>query len=145
MKDAGYQYVNIDDFWQRSRDASGTMCPMFRVFPSGMKALARLRAPSGLKFGLLTPTVHRDVRRHPGSRTTRSRMRTRMRAGAWDYVKEDNCNVTGDEETQYQMMLYALHKPRWTRHSSSASARGRLCPWNARDGPAIGSNDERPS
>ena len=40
MKDAGYQYVNIDDCWHGERDARGFIQPNATRFPSGMKALA---------------------------------------------------------------------------------------------------------
>ena len=34
MKEAGYQYVNIDDCWQVSRDATATSSPIRSVFPA---------------------------------------------------------------------------------------------------------------
>src|ERR1700685_162395 len=37
MKDAGYQYVNIDDCWQVGRDASGNIVVDPQHFPHGMK------------------------------------------------------------------------------------------------------------
>ncbi|PYU86001.1 MAG: alpha-galactosidase, partial [Acidobacteria bacterium] len=40
MQAAGYQYVNIDDCWQVSRDPQGTIVADPQRFPSGMKALA---------------------------------------------------------------------------------------------------------
>src|ERR1700686_3739684 len=40
MQAAGYQYVNIDDCWQVSRDASGTIVADPTRFPSGIKTLA---------------------------------------------------------------------------------------------------------
>ena len=39
MKDAGYVYVNIDDCWQVSRDASGNIVVDAQHFPHGMKAV----------------------------------------------------------------------------------------------------------
>ena len=46
MKDAGYQYVIIDDCWQVDRDGNGNIVPDPRRFPSGMKALAEFSAYS---------------------------------------------------------------------------------------------------
>jgi alpha-galactosidase len=40
MKAAGYQYVNIDDCWQVSRDAQGGIVADPARFPSGIKAVA---------------------------------------------------------------------------------------------------------
>src|SRR5215468_2350924 len=39
MKDAGYEYVNIDDCWQVSRDASANIVPDPQRFPHGMKVV----------------------------------------------------------------------------------------------------------
>jgi alpha-galactosidase len=52
MKDAGYQYVVIDDCWQVSRDASGNIVADSQRFPSGIKALADYVHAKGLKFGI---------------------------------------------------------------------------------------------
>src|SRR6266568_9191545 len=52
MKDAGYQYVNIDDCWQVSRDAQGTIVADATGFPSGIKALADYVHSKGLKLGI---------------------------------------------------------------------------------------------
>ena len=52
MKDAGYQYVNIDDCWQGQRDAQGFIQPDAKKFPSGMKALADYVHSKGLKLGI---------------------------------------------------------------------------------------------
>src|SRR5437773_9695643 len=51
MKAAGYQYVNIDDCWQVSRDAQGTIVADPERFPSGIKALADYVHSKGLKLG----------------------------------------------------------------------------------------------
>src|ERR1700692_4627523 len=40
MKDAGYQYIVIDDCWQVARDANGIIIADPQRFPSGIKALA---------------------------------------------------------------------------------------------------------
>ena len=40
MKDAGYKFVNIDDCWQVSRAADGTIVVDAERFPDGMKPLA---------------------------------------------------------------------------------------------------------
>ncbi|HET9957709.1 MAG TPA: glycoside hydrolase family 27 protein [Polyangiaceae bacterium] len=52
MKDAGYQYVNLDDCWMNGRDASGKIQVNTSKFPSGMPALVRYVHEKGLKLGL---------------------------------------------------------------------------------------------
>jgi len=41
MRDAGYEYVNLDDNWMANpaRDANGNLIPDPKRFPGGMKAL----------------------------------------------------------------------------------------------------------
>ena len=50
MKDAGYQYINIDDTWEAGRDAQGNI-QTNEKFPD-MKALADYVHAKGLKLGI---------------------------------------------------------------------------------------------
>src|SRR5579859_6077100 len=52
MKDAGYQYVVIDDCWQVSRDKNGNIVADAQRFPNGIKAVADYVHSLGLKFGI---------------------------------------------------------------------------------------------
>jgi alpha-galactosidase len=53
LKDAGYQYVVIDDVWESDeRDSKGRLVPDFSKFPGGMKALSDYVHSKGLKFGI---------------------------------------------------------------------------------------------
>jgi alpha-galactosidase len=52
MKDAGYQYVNLDDCWMNGRDSGGKIQVNTSKFPSGMAALATYIHDKGLKMGL---------------------------------------------------------------------------------------------
>src|SRR5258707_11629222 len=54
MRDAGYQYVVIDDCWQVARDARGRLVADSARFPGGMEPLADYVHGRGLKFGLYT-------------------------------------------------------------------------------------------
>ncbi|MBT8479069.1 MAG: alpha-galactosidase, partial [Gemmatimonadetes bacterium] len=54
MRDAGYEYVVIDDCWQVDRGDDGLIVPDPDRFPAGMKALADYVHEKGLKFGLYT-------------------------------------------------------------------------------------------
>jgi len=52
-KDAGYNFVNIDDCWQADeRAADGSVVANSSRFPSGMKALGDYIHSKGLKFGM---------------------------------------------------------------------------------------------
>ena len=52
MKAAGYQFINIDDCWQVSRDTNGVIVPDPTRFPNGIKALADYVHSKGLKLGV---------------------------------------------------------------------------------------------
>ncbi len=108
MKDAGYQYVNVDDFWQLSRDASGTIVADGSLFPSGMKAVADHIHDRGLKFGLYTDRGTQTCGGNPGSEGHEAQDANTYASWGVDFVKEDNCNVTLDAQTQYQLMRDAL-------------------------------------
>jgi alpha-galactosidase len=52
MKDAGYEYVNLDDCWMDGRDSSGKLKHSASKFPSGIAALADYVHGKGLKIGI---------------------------------------------------------------------------------------------
>ncbi|WP_202918930.1 glycoside hydrolase family 27 protein [Saccharothrix deserti] len=56
LKDAGYEYVNVDDCWaDATRDPeTGRLRHHPTRFPSGIKALADYVHGKGLKFGIYT-------------------------------------------------------------------------------------------
>ncbi|GAA3372013.1 hypothetical protein GCM10017744_101810 [Streptomyces antimycoticus] len=55
LKDAGYQYVNLDDCWALpQRDADGKLVPDPVRFPNGIKAVADYVHSKGLKIGIYT-------------------------------------------------------------------------------------------
>jgi len=93
LKDAGYQYVNIDDCWQGQRDADGNIQPDPKRFPSGMKALADYVHAKGLKLGIYSDAGATTCDGRPGSRGHEYQdARTYARWGI-DYVKYDWCNT----------------------------------------------------
>ncbi len=68
LKDAGYEYVVIDDCWAlRKRNAEGRMVADPEKFPSGMKALAEYVHSKGLKFGMYSCAGTRTCAGYPGS------------------------------------------------------------------------------
>ncbi|MFV5693516.1 glycoside hydrolase family 27 protein [Flavobacterium sp. LT1R49] len=54
LKDAGYTYVNIDDFWSPGREENSQIIVDTTKFPGGMKALADYIHTKGLKAGIYT-------------------------------------------------------------------------------------------
>jgi alpha-galactosidase len=113
MKDAGYQYINIDDTWEAGRDAQGNITTN-KKFPD-MKALADYVHSKGLKIGIYSSPGPNTCAGYEGSYGHEEQdART---YGAWgiDYLKYDWCgarNIYTDEEMQavYQKMGDALLK-----------------------------------
>jgi alpha-galactosidase len=111
MKDAGYQYVVIDDCWQVSRDENGNIVADPDRFPSGMKALADYVHSKGLKFGLYSDAGTGTCQGRPGSRGYEFQDARQYAAWGVDYLKYDWCNTgTQDVKSSYSIMRDALEK-----------------------------------
>ena len=67
MRDAGYQYIVIDDCWQVGRDKDGNILADSQRFPSGIKALADYVHSAGLKFGIYSDVGTKTCAGRPGS------------------------------------------------------------------------------
>jgi alpha-galactosidase len=109
MKDAGYQYVLIDDCWQVSRDAQGNIVADPKTFPSGMKALADYVHGKGLKFGLYSDVGWKTCAGRPGSMGHEFQDAAQYAAWGVDYLKYDWCNTdTTNAQAAYTLMSRAL-------------------------------------
>ncbi len=109
MKDAGYQYIVIDDCWQIARDNRGNIVPDPDRFPSGMKALADYIHSKGLKFGLYSDAGTKTCQGRPGSHGYEELDAKQYAAWDVDYLKYDWCNSEGlDAKIQYGKMRDAL-------------------------------------
>jgi alpha-galactosidase len=110
MKDAGYQYVVMDDCWQTSRDAQGNIVADPQRFPSGIKALADYVHSKGLKFGLYTDVGTMTCAKRPGSIGHEYQDAAQYAAWGVDYLKEDWCNTLPGQssESSYTLMRNAL-------------------------------------
>jgi alpha-galactosidase len=109
MKDAGYQYVVIDDCWQVKRDAAGKIVADPERFPSGMKALATAIHEKGLKFGIYSDAGTMTCAKRPGSKGHESQDAKTYAEWGVDYLKYDWCNTDGqDTRDAYAKMSQAL-------------------------------------
>jgi alpha-galactosidase len=110
MKDAGYQYVIIDDCWQTGRDASGNIVVDAEKFPGGIKALADYVHSKGLKFGIYTDAGTMTCAKRPGSIGHEYQDARQYAAWGVDYLKEDWCNTLPGQnaESSYTLMRNAL-------------------------------------
>ena len=111
MKDAGYQYIVIDDCWQISRDKDGFIVEDHKKFPSGIKALADYVHSKGLKFGIYSCGGKKTCQGRPGSAGYEDKDAQRYAEWGVDYLKYDWCNADGlNSQVQYSKMRDALHK-----------------------------------
>ena len=95
MKDAGYQYVVIDDCWHGERDRQGFIQPDAKRFPSGMKSLGDYIHSKGLKFGIYSDVGSKTCGGRPGSRGHEYQDAITYAAWGVDYLKYDWCNSDG--------------------------------------------------
>jgi alpha-galactosidase len=109
MRDAGYQFVNIDDCWQVSRDANGNIVADPTRFPAGIKALADYVHSKGLKVGIYTDAGTNTCEGRPGSLNHEAQDAKTYADWGVDYVKVDWCHAEGlDPEVQYAKFRDAL-------------------------------------
>src|SRR5579862_3362087 len=112
MKDAGYQYINIDDTWEGERDAKGNITSN-KKFPD-MKALADYVHSKGLKIGIYSSPGPNTCAGYEGSYGHEAQDAKTWAAWGIDYVKYDWCGARNlytpeEEQAVYQKMGDALH------------------------------------
>ena len=113
MKDAGYQYVVIDDCWQVSRDSDGNIVADATRFPSGIKALADYVHSKGLKFGIYSDAGEKTCAGRPGSMGHEYQDALTYAKWGVDYLKYDWCNTAKrNAEEAYSTMRDALKATR---------------------------------
>src|SRR5579864_431670 len=140
MKDAGYQYINIDDTWEASRDANGNIVPN-KKFPD-MKALADYVHNKGLKLGIYSSPGPNTCAGYEGSYGHEEQDARSYAAWGIDYLKYDWCgarNLYTDDEMQaiYQKMGDALEATkRPIVYSLCQYGRHEVWKW----GPDVGGN-----
>jgi alpha-galactosidase len=110
MKDAGYQYIVIDDCWQVERDQAGNIVPDSKHFASGIKALADYVHSRGLKFGIYSDAGSMTCAKRPGSLGHEYQDALQYAAWGVDYLKYDWCHTsTQDAKAAYALIRNALN------------------------------------
>jgi alpha-galactosidase len=110
MKDAGYQFVILDDCWQTGRDAAGNILADSERFPSGIKALADYIHGKGMKLGIYSDAGTMTCAKRPGSLGHEYQDAKQYANWGVDYLKEDWCNTLPGQnsESSYTLMRNAL-------------------------------------
>jgi alpha-galactosidase len=111
MKDAGYEYIIIDDCWQVSRDVNGEIVVDKDRFPHGMKFVADYVHSKGLKFGIYSCAGTKTCAGRPGGFGHEYQDARTYASYGVDYLKYDWCNTTTQEaKSSYTNMRDALYK-----------------------------------
>jgi alpha-galactosidase len=109
MKEAGYEYVVIDDCWQLSRDDNGNIVADAQHFPSGIKALADYVHSKGLKFGIYSDAGSKTCAGRPASQGHEYQDALQYSRWGVDYLKYDWCHTeTRNAQEAYTTMSNAL-------------------------------------
>ncbi|MEO8819467.1 MAG: glycoside hydrolase family 27 protein [Ginsengibacter sp.] len=110
MKDAGYQYLVLDDGWMAmERDSAGNLVPDPKKFPHGMKALIDYVHSKGLKFGLYNCAGTKTCAGYPGTRGYEYQDARFYAQLGIDYLKFDWCSSDGlNAKESYTTMSKAL-------------------------------------
>ncbi|NWJ52145.1 MAG: glycoside hydrolase family 27 protein [Bacteroidetes bacterium] len=113
MKDAGYNYIVLDDGWMAmERDSlTGDLVADPKKFPHGMKAVADYVHSKGLKFGLYNCAGTKTCQNYPGTRGYEYQDARLYASFDIDYLKFDWCNTKGiNAKEAYTTMSMALKK-----------------------------------
>ena len=135
LKDAGFTYLVIDDYWQGVRDtATGLLSCNSERFPSGIKALAEYVHSKGLKFGIYSDAGTLTCGDQPASYGYEENDAGSFAEWGVDYLKYDYCYCTdyGSENNNYRMAI-----ERYKKMGDALRATGRpiiysICEWGPR-------------
>jgi alpha-galactosidase len=135
LKDAGFKYIVIDDYWHGGRDsATGLLYPDPIRFPSGMKALADYVHSRGLKLGIYSDAGTQTCGEQPGSFGFEEKDARLFAQWGVDFLKYDYCfcNDYASENNDYRMAI-----DRYKKMGDALKATGRpilfsICEWGPR-------------
>jgi len=118
MRDAGYEYLVLDDAWMApERDSNGCLVGDPNRFPSGMKALGDYIHSKGLKFGIYEDRGHSTCQQLPGSFEHEQVDMSTFAAWGVDYIKMDSCfaesngRLTTEDYTIYKNCIIKAGRP----------------------------------
>lgn len=98
MKEAGYQYIVIDDGWMTNqRDSAGHILVNLKKFPNGIKSVADYVHSKGLKFGIYSSPGCYTCQKLMGSIGHEQMDANDYAAWGVDYLKYDWCNYPSKE------------------------------------------------
>ncbi|MGV7224591.1 MAG: beta-L-arabinofuranosidase domain-containing protein, partial [Nitrospinales bacterium] len=112
MKDAGYEYIIIDDGWATRNDQGQLegikMEDGENKFPHGIKWLADQIHDLGLKFGIYSSPNNTTCAGYEGSLGYECEDATQFAAWGVDYLKYDRCGVPYPIKDRFELMRDCL-------------------------------------
>ena len=129
LKDAGYNFIFIDDGWQGGRDYKNNIIPDPEKFPSGMKALCDYVHSKGMKIGIYSDAAPLTCAGYTASLGFEEQDAKTFAAWGFDYLKYDYCGAPPDWKeaiARYEKMSQAL------KNSGREIMLG-ICEWGHRD------------
>lgn len=109
-KDAGYEYVIIDDCWSLRERVDGKLVADPELFPDGIKAVSDYVHSKGLKFGMYSCAGVKTCAGYPSSYGYEFEDAKQFAEWGVDYLKYDFCFFpeSGNKENAYLTMAMAL-------------------------------------
>lgn len=125
LKEAGYEYVVIDDHWQGERGPDGRLGADSQKFPRGINALADYVHSLGLKLGIYSDAGPRTCGGRPASQDYEEIDARTFAEWGVDFLKYDWCHA---EDTR------ANAEYRYAKMGAALRATGRpivfsICEW----------------
>lgn len=108
-RDAGYEYVVIDDCWSlRERDENGLLVADPEKFPHGMKYVADYVHSKGLKFGMYSCAGIRTCAGYPSSYDHEYADAKTFASWGVDFLKYDFCNFPSHANCKQRYLTMAM-------------------------------------
>lgn len=130
LKEAGYNYLIIDDLWHApARNGDGTPKEDPAKFPQGMKAAVDYVHSKGLKFGIYSDAAEKTCAGAFGSYGYEKTDATQYALWGVDLLKYDYCHApteAGEALSRYRTMGEALQ-------SSGRDIMLYICEWGVRE------------
>jgi alpha-galactosidase len=129
MRDLGYEYIDMDDFWHAdTRDSLGRPVPDTKKFPHGMKYLSDYIHSKGLKLGIYSCAGNMTCGRRFGGYTYEEIDAKAYAEWGMDLLKYDYCYTPPSQKTAIE---------RYTKMGTALKHCGRsivfsICEWGFR-------------
>lgn len=96
LRDAGYQYIIMDDCWAAGRDQTGHIFPDTVRFPAGLKTVGDYLHARGFRMGIYSSPAAMTCASYPGTGGHEATDAATWASWGVDYLKYDLCSTPRD-------------------------------------------------